>query len=58
MGWAHVAFSAGDRARVDELTALLRSEGYETVSGPRVTGDGYYESCIRGPENILIEITE
>ncbi len=28
----------------------------ECVSGPRTTGDGYYESCIVGPEGILIEI--
>lgn len=58
LGWAHLAFAAGGRGRVDELTLLLRRAGYEAVSGPRVTGDGYYESCIRGPENILIEITE
>ena len=23
-----------------------RADGYEVVSGPRATGDGYYESCI------------
>lgn len=27
------------------------------VSGPRVTGDGYYESCVAGFEGNLIEIT-
>ena len=26
-------------------------------SGLRTTGDGYYESCIRGFEGILLEIT-
>ena len=31
--------------------------GYEVVSGPRTTGDGYYESCILGPERNQIEIT-
>ena len=30
---------------------------YQVLSGPRTTGDGYYESCIVGLEKILIEIT-
>ena len=25
---------------------------------PRTTGDGYYESCVAGPEGIRLEITE
>ena len=28
------------------------------ASGLRTTGDGYYESCIKGPKGNLIEITE
>ncbi len=32
-------------------------DGYEVISGPRTTGDGYYESCIIGPEGNLIETT-
>ena len=56
-GFIHLAISVGSRERVDELTALLRSDGYEVLSGPRVTGDGYYESCIKGFEDNLIEIT-
>lgn len=58
LGYAHIALSAGARERVDGLTLDLRCAGYEVVSGPRVTGDGYYESCVSGPEKILIEITE
>ncbi len=57
-GYAHIAFSVGNRQRVDELTQLLKDDGYEVVSGPRVTGDGYYESCIVGIEGNQIEITE
>lgn len=57
-GYAHVAFSVGSRDKVDALTLALRQAGYETLSGPRTTGDGYYESCVAGPENNLIEITE
>ena len=43
---------------MDELTEALRAAGYETVSGPRVTGDGYYESCVVAVEGNRIEITE
>ena len=56
-GYVHVAFSVGSREAVDELTNKLRSAGYEVVSGPRTTGDGYYESCIVAIEGNQIEIT-
>ena len=57
-GYAHIAFSVGSKERVDSLTAKLKSEGFEVVSGPRTTGDGYYESCIVVIEGNQIEITE
>ena len=56
-GYAHVAISAGSAEKVDSLTAKLKSDGYEVISGPRTTGDGYYESCIVAIENNQIEIT-
>lgn len=56
-GLIHIAFSVGSRERVDELTEELKSDGYEVVSGPRTTGDGYYESCVIGIEGNQIEIT-
>ena len=56
-GYTHIAFSVGSREKVDELTERLRSAGYEVKSGPRTTGDGYYESCIAVIEGNLIEIT-
>ena len=56
-GLIHVAFSVGSRERVDELTQLLRNDGYQIVSGPRTTGDGYYESCVVAIEGNQIEIT-
>ena len=43
--------------RVDELTARLKEDGFAVVSGPRTTGDGYYESCIVAIEGNQIEIT-
>ena len=52
-----IAFSVGSRERVDELTQKLRSDGYEVISGPRTTGDGYYESCVIGIEGNQLEIT-
>ena len=56
-GFIHIAFSLGNKAAVDELTAKMKADGYEVVSGPRTTGDGYYESCIIGIEDNQIEIT-
>ena len=56
-GYAHIAFSVGSWEAVDDLTAKLKADGYLVFSGPRVTGDGYYESCILGFEGNLIEIT-
>lgn len=56
-GYIHLAFSVGSKEAVDELTLRLKNDGYEVVSGPRTTGDGYYESCIIGFEGNQIEIT-
>lgn len=56
-GFIHVAFSVGSREKVDMLTAQLKEAGYEVISGPRTTGDGYYESCIVAIEGNQIEIT-
>lgn len=56
-GLIHIAFSVGSKEKVDELTNTLKEDGFEVVSGPRTTGDGYYESCIVGIEGNQIEIT-
>ena len=56
-GYAHIAFCVGSKEKVDTLTATLKADGYEVVSGPRTTGDGYYESCIVAIEGNQIEIT-
>lgn len=57
-GFIHLSFSVGNREMVDKLTSRLETDGFEVVSGPRVTGDGYYESQIVGFEGNVIEITE
>ncbi len=56
-GLIHIAFSVGSKERVDVLTQILKSDGYHIVSGPRATGDGYYESCVIVIEGNQIEIT-
>ena len=56
-GYAHIALSAGSREAVDALTTRLNAGGYPTLSGPRVTGDGYYESSVLGFEGNILEIT-
>jgi lactoylglutathione lyase len=56
-GYAHLAFSVGSKEKVDELTEKLRSDSYRIISGPRITGDGYYESCVVIIEDNQIEIT-
>ena len=57
-GYAHIAFRLGSKQAVDALSERLQQNGYPVVSGPRTTGDGYYESCIIGIEGNQIEITE
>ena len=56
-GYAHIAFSVGSKEAVNEITDMLRTAGFKIVSGPRTTGDGYYESCIVAIEGNQVEIT-
>ena len=56
-GYIHLAFSVGSREAVNALTEQLRSDGYSVISGPRTTGDRYYESCVVGIEGNQVEIT-
>ncbi|WP_347216634.1 VOC family protein [Chryseobacterium sp.] len=55
-GIIHFAFSAESKEKVNELTEILRKDGYTIAGEPRITGDGYYESVILDPENNIIEI--
>ena len=56
-GYSHIAFSVGSKERVDALTYKLQQDGFAVVSGPRTTGDGYYESCVIAVEGNQIELT-
>jgi lactoylglutathione lyase len=57
IGFVHISFAVGNKEAVDAKTKELLDAGYQVTSGPRTTGDGYYESCILGPEGIQVEIT-
>jgi len=57
LGLAHVALCVGDEAAVDALAARFQAEGMAPDSGPRRTGDGYYECVVRDPEGNRVEIT-
>ena len=57
VGYSHLAISVGSKEQVDSLTARLEKDGFQVVSKPRQTGDGYYESCVLDPNGNRIEIT-
>lgn len=57
LGLIHLAFGVATTAEVDQFAAKLLAEGIPVLSGPRVTGDGYYELEMLDPENNRIEIT-
>lgn len=56
VGWDHVAVSLGSEAAVDALAGRCKAEGC-LLSGPRRTGDGFYEAVIVAPDGIRVEIT-
>jgi lactoylglutathione lyase len=56
-GLAHFAFSVGSKEKVDGLTNKLKLDGFEILSEPRTTGDGYYESIVLDPDGNRVEIT-
>lgn len=56
-GYAHIAIGVGSKIKVNELTNVLKRDGFKIIDEPRTTGDGYYESVVEDPEGNLIEIT-
>lgn len=57
LGYAHLAVAVGSEQNVNALTDRLRADGFRVLSGPRRTGDGYYESVVLDPEGNPVEIT-
>jgi lactoylglutathione lyase len=56
-GIIHLAFGVDSIAEVDQKAIELREAGFTILSGPRKTGDGYYEFEILDPDNNRIEVT-
>ena len=56
LGYTHISFNLGSVEKVDELTKALQENGSPLLNGPRMTGDGYYESVLMDPEGNLIEL--
>jgi lactoylglutathione lyase len=56
-GYDHLCFALASKEAVDALSERLRRDGYPVLTGPRLTGDGYYESLIEGIEGLSIELT-
>lgn len=57
LGIIHLAFGAKSVHEVDEKGKELKADGYPILSGPRITGDGYYEFETLDPDNNRIEVT-
>ncbi len=55
-GIIHIAFSVDSKQEVDAKAALLQTNGFELLNGPRVTGDGYYEFVTLDPDKNRIEV--
>lgn len=56
-GIIHLAFGVEKKHLVDEKAEILKEAGFKILSGPRVTGDGYYEFETLDPDNNRIEVT-
>ncbi len=57
LGYAHLALAVGTKEDVDSFAERFIADGYPLLSGPRTTGDGYYEAVIQDPEGNFIELT-
>lgn len=56
-GIIHLAFGANNRSGVNRKAKQLKEAGFKILSGPRITGDGYYEFETLDPDNNRIEVT-
>jgi lactoylglutathione lyase len=57
LGIIHLAFGVDTIEDVDRKATQLQSAGFEILSGPRITGDGYYEFETLDPDNNRLEVT-
>ena len=56
VGWHHIAVSLGSEEAVTVLAERCRADGC-LKSGPRWTGDGFWEAVITMPDGTPVEIT-
>jgi lactoylglutathione lyase len=56
-GIIHLAFGASSIAEVEEKAIELKAAGFPILSGPRKTGDGYYEFETLDPDHNRLEVT-
>ena len=57
LGIIHLAFGVDTMEEVDVKAKQLKADGFPILSGPRKTGDGYYEFETLDPDNNRIEVT-
>jgi lactoylglutathione lyase len=57
LGIIHLAFGVDSMEEVDQKAKELQQAGYPILSGPRKTGDGYYEFETLDPDNNRLEVT-
>ena len=57
LGLIHFAFGVDTMAEVDQKVEELRAAGFPILSGPRKTGDGYYEFETLDLDNNRIEVS-
>ncbi len=56
-GLIHLAFGVDSIQEVDAKAKQLAADGFPILSGPRKTGDGYYEFETLDPDNNRLEVT-
>ena len=57
LGIIHLAFGVETMEAVDNKARQLQKDGYQILSGPRTTGDGYYEFETLDPDDNRLEVT-
>lgn len=57
LGLIHLAFGVNTIEEVDAKARELQAAGFAILSGPRQTGDGYYEFETLDPDNNRLEVT-
>ena len=57
IGLIHISFHAGSGVEVENKAKQLEKDGFKILSGPRTTGDGYYEFETLDPDGNRIEVT-